>query len=83
MTEQPTDNVSSPQDGAVDKPAVLGSAVLEVVYTWQNGREEVRYRRSWHSEEGNAMRQEVDALIATAKARGYVSPYSYRAVDSA
>jgi hypothetical protein len=29
MTNQPTDNVSSPQDGAVDKPAVSGSAFSE------------------------------------------------------
>jgi hypothetical protein len=28
MTDQPTDNVSSPQDGAVDKPAVTRRSLL-------------------------------------------------------
>ena len=76
-------DTSKEQDRADGNRAVMASAVLEVVYTWPNGRKEVRYRRRWHSDEGKAMRQEVDSLIATAKAKGYVSPYSYRAVDGA
>lgn len=83
MNDAINDKLSTEDGGAVGKPAVMASAVLEVVYTWPNRRKEVRYRRSWHSDEGKAMRQEVDSLIATAKAKGYVSPYSYRAVDGA
>lgn len=37
MTHQPTDNVSSPQDGAVDKPAVLGSASPVLRHSGEEG----------------------------------------------
>jgi hypothetical protein len=33
MTDQPTDNVSSPQDGAVDKPAVMRRLAVALVFT--------------------------------------------------
>jgi len=41
MTDQPTDNVSSPQDGAVDKPAVMRRSFLQVVREWFTGRKEL------------------------------------------
>lgn len=48
---------------------------LEVVYTWPDGREEVRYRRTSKSKEAAELIAEVDALQ---KAHGIKSPYSYR-----
>jgi len=46
-----------------------------IVYTWPDGREEVRYRRVPGSEEAKELMDEVDAL----KVRlGEKCPYSYR-----
>ena len=52
---------------------------LEIVYTWPNGREEVRYRRTpSDSESALGLIKEVDEL----KARlGDECPYSYRTVE--
>ncbi len=51
--------------------------VTEVVYTWPDGREEVRYRRPYGSSWACDMMLEVDQLIARL---GAECPYSYRHV---
>jgi hypothetical protein len=58
MTDQPTDNVSSPQDGAVDKPAVTCRASV----LWFADQMELALRRNDHKGGWEAMDQE--ALVA-------------------
>lgn len=53
---------------------------VEVVYVWENGREEVRYRRPLGTEDAAKLMAEVDELQARADFMGYTSPYSYRFV---
>ena len=53
---------------------------LEVVYTWPDGREEVRYRRQINTLEADLLIKEVEALQATAEYFGETSPYSFRFV---
>lgn len=50
---------------------------LEIVYTWQDGREEVRYRRPSPSEDADKLIAEVEELRARL---GQECPYSYRIV---
>lgn len=52
--------------------------MIEIVYTWPNGREEVRYRRPTHSREGEDLRQQVERLQET---YAHECPYSYRYTD--
>lgn len=49
----------------------------EIVYTWEDGREEVRYRRPYKSAEAQEFMDEIDALRKRDKEK---SPYSYRHV---
>lgn len=49
----------------------------EIVYTWEDGREEVRYRRIYGSVEAQELMSQVDALRERDKEK---SPYSYRHV---
>lgn len=49
---------------------------LEVVYTWQDGREEVRYRRPWPS--GSA--SDMVAVVERMRQRVPDTPYSTRVV---
>lgn len=51
--------------------------MIEIVYTWPDGREEVRYRRVKDSEGAHKMISEVDDLRAKF---GTECPYSYRTV---
>lgn len=51
--------------------------VTEIVYTWPDGCEEVRYRRSYQSTEALELIGEVCDLIAK---HGPACPYSYRHV---
>ncbi len=52
--------------------------MLYVVYTWEDGREEVRYERHWPSSEADQLKIEVEELQRKAREGGYVSPYSIR-----
>jgi len=49
---------------------------LEVVYTWQEGSEEVHYRRDFPSEEATRLIDEIKAL----KIKQPLTKYSYRIV---
>lgn len=55
MNDQPTDNVSSQQDGAVDKPAVTCRASV----LWFAEQMELALRRNDHKGGWGAMSQEV------------------------
>ena len=55
---------------------------LEIVYTWPDGREEVRYRRPVLSHDAIQMRVEVNALQQFSREKGQVCPYSYREVPN-
>lgn len=52
-------------------------STIEIVYTWPNGKEEVRYRRVKDSESARKMIAEVDDLRMKF---GSECPYSYRTV---
>lgn len=54
--------------------------MIEIVYTWPDGREEVRYRRGSGSPEAISMKREVDYLKYL---HGDACPYSYRAAVQA
>lgn len=54
--------------------------IIEIVYTWPDGREEVRYRRPAGSLDAVKYVNEVLELQRRAAEGGYVSPYSYRSV---
>lgn len=54
----------------------MATQTLEVVYTWPDGRQEVRYRRWAGTEEAAKLMAEVEALRKAHKD----SPYSYRFV---
>lgn len=52
---------------------------LEVIYTWPDGREEVRYRRAKDSEDAIGLMRQIDYhKIVTSD-----YPYSYRFVNTA
>jgi hypothetical protein len=51
--------------------------LTEFVYTWPDGRQEVRYRRQNGTHECAGMREQVDCMRAR---DGDQSPYSYREV---
>ena len=53
---------------------------VEIVYTWPDGREEVRYRRPLNTESARKLMDEVQALHDRAEVDGYESPYSVRLV---
>jgi hypothetical protein len=54
---------------------VAKRAVMEVVYTWPNGREEVRYRRPRGSPDALDFEEQVKALQ---QRHGKACPYSIR-----
>jgi hypothetical protein len=60
--------------GQADQPAEP-SVMLEVIYTWDDGREEVRYRRPSESEEAQEFR---DVVADMQKRLGPDCPYSIR-----
>lgn len=51
--------------------------IVEFVYTWPDGQEEVRYRRPSNTDETLAMIEQVEDLRAQ---HGAACPYSYREV---
>lgn len=55
----------------------INPTTTEIVYTWPDGREEVRYRRSYNSEEANMLVGEIADLI---RMHGAACPYSWRHV---
>jgi hypothetical protein len=55
--------------------------IIEIVYTWPDGRQEVRYRRPAGSLDAVKYVNEVLELQRRATEGGYVSPYSYRSVE--
>lgn len=55
--------------------------IIEIVYTWPDGKQEVRYRRPAGSHEAAQLVNEVLELQRIAQECGYVSPYSYRSVE--
>ena len=50
-------------------------SVTEIVFTWPDGREEVRYRRPEDSESALLL---IEEIIAMTKRLGTDIPYSYR-----
>lgn len=52
--------------------------MIEIVYTWSDGREEVRYRRSNRDQ----ARDLIEACHRLRGLHGDASPYSYREVPS-
>lgn len=56
----------------------MPSETLEIVYTWEDGREEVRYRRPYPSEDACKMIGQVREIREQANERRYKSPYSWR-----
>ena len=54
--------------------------MVEIVYTWPDGREEVRYRRTQGTYEAMRLMKEVDDMRARLGATE--CPYSYRIADS-
>ena len=55
--------------------------IIEFVYKWDDGREEVRYRRPEKDPETNKMISEIYKLQERGKLNGYQSPYFYRRVE--
>lgn len=59
---------------------MTGKGVVEIVYRWPDGKEEVRYRRLVHSQEAQRLMNEVDEI----KNRlGRECPYFYRTDEGA
>jgi hypothetical protein len=52
--------------------------ITEIVYTWPDGREEVRYRRPKDSLEALELTEQVVNLI---RKHGAACPYSFRHVE--
>lgn len=57
------------------------SKIIEFVFTWDDGREEVRYRRPEGSSDTFKMISEITKLQERGRNNGYKSPYSYRIID--
>ncbi len=57
---------------------IQGLDTLEIVFTWEDGREEVRYRRPRGSQEANDLIADVTML----QARLPDTPYSWRFVKA-
>ena len=56
---------------------------LQIIYTWPNGREEIRYERSpADGLDATKLMKEVEELQASAELLGEVSPYSIRIVGN-
>lgn len=55
--------------------------IVEIVYTWEDGREEVWYRRVEGTSEAEDLIRRVEKKQLDAKIKGYESPYSYRLVS--
>lgn len=53
------------------------ATITEIVYTWPDGREEVRYRRT---KDTPAALQLIDQVLCLQARHGAASPYSYRHV---
>ena len=56
---------------------------VEIVYRWDDGREEVRYRRPHGSDDAKKLMMEVEILADRARLGRYESPYFYRFVEEA
>ena len=52
--------------------------ILQVIFTWPDGREEVRYERPVGTEDARKLAAEVEELQARAAYTGEESPYSIR-----
>lgn len=52
----------------------------EIIYTWPDGREEVRYRKAYGSPEAIVMVDDINTLQERCAQAGIKSPYSYRHV---
>ena len=52
-----------------------------VIYTWPDGREEIRYQRPAASDDARKFANEIDELRRVANVGGHDSPYSYRFVQ--
>lgn len=60
-----------------DNGKQLQPTTTEIVYTWPDGREEVRYRRSYNSSEALELTGRIADLIVK---HGSACPYSWRHV---
>jgi hypothetical protein len=60
-----------------DRQRLNKELTLEIVYVWQDGREEVRYRRTAGSEDAQKLIDEVEELKSRLKEE---CPYFYREV---
>lgn len=56
----------------------MNNPIIEFIFTWQDGRKEVRYRRLKGSIDANKMISEIFKLQERGKLNGYTSPYSYQ-----
>lgn len=54
---------------------------IEIVYVWPTGREEVRYRRPYPSEDATRFISEVEEMTARLAMTKEECPYSYRFVE--
>jgi hypothetical protein len=75
--DDPHANSITSGDGA---PTRCGRPTMEVVYTWPDGREEVRYRRPAGSVEAHKLSNEV---LELRRKHGEQCPYSIRFVSTA
>ena len=74
MTEPNTDTENTETEGDCS-PA--SCSVTEFVYTWPDGREEVRYRRDMDSPDSLAT---IDEVLNLQRQHGASCPYSFRHV---
>lgn len=58
--------------------SIGGKMITEIVYTHEDGREEVRYRRPFNSPEALEL---VDQVIELIRKHGEMCPYSFRNVE--
>ena len=52
--------------------------IIQIIYTWPDGREEVRYERPIDSEDARRVMTEVDEAQARCELLGETCAYSYR-----
>ena len=62
----------------ISKAANPVNMTTEIIYTWDNGREEVRYRRTTDSREALQLISQIEVM----KAKYKDTPYSWRNVES-
>ena len=67
--------LNSPEPATGGDPA--NPTTTEIVYTWEDGREEVRYRRLYNSADAMFF---IDNVLELQRQHGASCPYSFRHV---